>query len=700
MKTWFKKARPLFASALALIFVAACSSGGGGDDSGTTPPETDVVIAQIAIDTSPSTINVMETSAVTATAYDDSGSPISGVYVSFSLDQPALAAISPPVATTDGNGVAHATLTAREKVGSVKITATSEEMSSSEQPLSILSGVSPDKINVTVTPGTILVEGTAAIQAEVLDSNGDPVPDGTSVSFEVSNETFGSMSPAEKTTINGFASSTFAALNQPGTATVEVSVGAINNSVDILINQTQPASIEFFSAEPQRITIAGSGGIETADIKFRVIDENGNPLSGIEVDMMLEKGPEGGEYINGDPNATDPKQITVSSDNEGLARVILRSGTTAGPVTLKAQITVIDENGQAQTFTASSSIVSIGGGVPVASRFGISATRRNIPGLDYDNVTTDVTAYLSDRYGNYNILKGTTVSFWSEAALAVDASTATVDEDGLATVVTRTQHPVLSVNTGGQDVEPWQWEEDLMDYIESTYGITSLTHPRDGQASVMVYTQGEEHFDDLNANGSYETNEPFEDTHDDPFLDYNDSNLYNYLGVDPIEIFNDVDNSGQWDSFNGIWDSQKDIFASTKLLITGEPSYLTIEPLVFDIPDGGSQNFRFLVCDRNLNPMAAESSLTITMKVDIENGDKLVGIAADEVESFPDISGLPSVNGFMEAHKDGRIEFYATVYDKVSGNNFPAPVIITVEYEWKGDGVDSKRAFSIVGTAR
>lgn len=717
MDDCFKKIKTYTILILVLVFIAACSSGGGGDDNGSTPPDQEIEVAEIFVDTEPSTINVLESSTVTATAYDDSGSPISGVYVSFALDQPALAAISPAYGTTNSNGIARATLTARDKVGSVRITASSENTTSNEQPLSILSGVSPDRINVTATPTTILVEGTAAIQAEVLDSSGSPVPDGTSVSFQVANETFGSMSPAEKTTINGFASATFQALNQPGNATIEVSVGSINNSVDVLINQTLPASIEFASAEPQRINIAGSGGVETSDIQFRVIDENGNPLSGTEVDMEIEKGPESGEYINGDPNALDKRKITVSSNDEGLARIILRSGRTAGPVTIKATIEVLDEYGNLQTFTASSSIISIGGGVPVASRFSVSSEIRNLPGLDYNGVTTDVTAWLSDRYGNVEVLEGTSVSFWAEAALSINASAVT-NAEGTATVEARTQHPALSVNTGGQDVAPWPWEENLMAYVAATYGINTTAHPRDGQASIMVYTQGEEHFDDINANGAYD-NEPFEDTHDDPFIDYNDNDSYNcrfgggcpadLQSVDPTEIFNDVENDGTWDSFNGVWDSQKDIFTSTKLLITGRPAYVIIVPVdengtpitptnTFNIPDGESQNFRVLVCDRNLNPLAADSSMAMTMTVDVENGDKLHGFAADKVDPYGDISGLPGEFGFMESHL-GVIEFNAVVYDKVAGNNFAAPIIITVDVEWAGpEGITEKVATSIVGT--
>ena len=707
MKNWFIQSRPLVISLLILLLVAACSSG-GGDGGGTTPPDTDLAIAQITVDSDPKTINVMQTSAITATAYDDSGSPMSGVFVSFSLDQPSLAAISPSIATTDGGGVARATLSAREKVGSVKIRASSGDAASDEMPLSILSGVSPDAINVTATPTTIVVEGTSAIRAEVLTRNGKPVSDGTTVAFEVSNDTFGSMAPAESTTINGFASSTFLALNQPGTAAVEVSVGNINNSVDILINQSKPASLQFTSADPQRIALKGSGGNETSEVMFTVKDANGNPLSGIEVSVAIEKGPEGGEYID-DSNDGSPKTITVSSDDEGVARVLLRSGNLAGPVTLKGIITF-----EGETFATNSSVVSIGGGVPVASRFSIAANPRNVPGLSYNGVETEITAYMSDRYGNYNILKGTTVSFWSESALAINASDPTADENGLVPVTARTQHPVLSESSGGLNVEPWPWEVDLMNYIDDTHGIRTGYHPRDGWASVGVYCQGEEYFHDKNANGLYDVGELFEDTIDDPFIDYNDNDRYDdETSVDPPEIYHNSNNNpaGGWDSYNGKWDAQKDIFASSQLLITGEP-IIRITPDAsiakydsngningFDIPDGKQGDFKILICDRNLNYMGAGTTVDVELVVDMENGDKLRGYAGFDDYEYYDSSFLPGVTGDYRTHLSS-IEFGAAITEKASGNNVAAPCTLTVTVNW--EGIDRQGAYkaTLSGIAR
>ncbi|BBO90822.1 invasin domain 3-containing protein [Desulfosarcina ovata] len=672
--SWFR-----FASAIIIVlfvFLGCSSGGGGGDDDSsdtTTDTTTTASVAEILVEAENSSINVEESAEIIAWVYDDSGSPMANTTISFSLDYPSLAYISPSIATTNSDGKVTATLTARSKQGEIIVSASNDEITSNDETVSILSGVSPDTITVTATPMTLLIGGTSSIQAEVLDKDGNAVPDGTSVSFEVANDNFGSMSPATNTTANGFASSTFTSSSTAGTVAVEVSVGQINNSVDLIINDTQPASLSFNAADPEIIAIKESGGNETSDISFQVIDQNGDPKSGIAVTMTIIKGPGGGEYIDTD---STPEEIVVSSASDGLATVTLHSGSNAGPVTIRAQMTV-----DGVAMVANSAAVSIGGGVPSASRFSVSASVLNIPGLDENGKTTEITAWLTDRFGNYNILEGTTVSFWSEAALAVDAANVTASADGsdsaVATVTARTQHPVIDPIPGGEDVAPFDWENELMDYVSTTYGWAGTTHPRDGLVSILVYTEGEEGFDDLNANGVYDSGETFEDTIDDPFIDYNDNGEYDGTdSSDPAEIYNDANDTTGWDSYNGIWDDQKDIFYNFKILITGEP-HIAIAPTTFNIADGGSQSFTFLVCDENLNYLSEGTSISVS----IEGGGKLF---ADEIE-LDDSSALPGINGSYTSHLP-QIEYNATIMDSDSGDsNDPVLTTLTITVNWEGN---------------
>jgi len=670
MKLWIKRSRLLFALASILFLVVACSSGAVDDTAPPVDPDT-ITIADIFVDASSDSININETSALTATVYDESGNPVSGVQVGFVLSPASMASISPSPATTGTDGVARATLTARNQQGNLIITASAGETISNEKSIAILSGITPDQINVTATPATLLIRGTASIRAEVLDQLGLPVPDGTAVSFAVANSNFGSMSSDLVTTVNGFASATFTAAGQPGTATIEVSVGAINNSVDILINATQPAALQFVAADPQRIALSGAGGNESSDISFRVVDGNGVGVQGVSVSVNIEKGPNGGEYI--DDDAT-PKEIDVSSDADGLATVTLRSGTIPGAVTLKGTITV-----NAVTFTTNASVVSIGGGVPTSSRFSVSADPLNIPGLNRNGETTNITAWMSDRYGNYNILEGTTVSFWSETALSVNASQATVDEDGVASVSARTQHPSLASSTGGLNVSPWPWEVNLATYLDTIYvanSPTTGTHPRDGQVSVLAITQGEEYFRDDDADGIYDFGEVFDDTHDDPFIDINDNDTRDDgAGVDPFEEYSDSNVNPGWDSVNGIWDSQKDIFTSSKLLITGDP-IIAINPVLngFSVANGGTLQSTFIVCDRNLNYLSGGTNISVS----IDGGGKVYYDGGD----LPDRSDLPGVADTYDAHLE-RIEFSIQIADDASDEIKTRNVAVTITVDWE-----------------
>jgi hypothetical protein len=105
----------------------------------------------------------------------------------------------------------------------------------------------------------------------------------------------------------------------------------------------------------------------------------------------------------------------------------LNSGNVTGPVTITASVAA----GLA-TFSASSSIISIGGAVASANHLSLSASVLNLPGFVLDNFKSNILVLAADRFTNATILSGTTVSFYTEAG-AVGAST-TLDATGAGTV--------------------------------------------------------------------------------------------------------------------------------------------------------------------------------------------------------------------------------------------------------------------------
>jgi hypothetical protein len=640
------------------------SSGSGSTDDTTTTK----IPASIRVTAAPDSINPGQTTTIKAVAYDASGNTLSGVKLVFTLDNPQVASVT-SFATTGANGAATVTFTARDLAGSVIVTATAGTVESDPPvTISILSTTAPTQMNLTVNPTAILVQGTASVKAELLDSTGNAVPDGTAVSFKSENELYGTFTSVTATTNSGFASATFEAAAQPGTATVTVRSGNLSKQIDISILPALAAAIQFDSVEPQRIALRGSGGVETAVVKFIVKDSNNDPVEGATVSLAMT-GPNGDEYIDPPPDDT-PAEIEVSTNGEGIAQVVLHSGFVAGPVTIVGTTYVQNNAGNLIPISAQSSVISIGGGIPSAKRFGVAAKDLNIAGLHCQNVETDITAYLADRFGNYNILKGTTVSFISEAGLAIDTNNVTLDETGVATVVARTQLPALF--NGPEDVTPESWEVALQDYIAQVYGV-SINHPRDGSCAVLVYVRGEELFNDTNANGVYDVGETFGDTEDDPFIDYNGNGKYDGpSSVDPQEIYIDAAGNHVWNGKNGAWDAEKIISTNTEILITGAPIVKwSIDSPGFFVPNGGSAPLSLLVCDENGNPPPAGTTLTVTS----DNGDLFGTLKKD----FPNSNAI----GKTTEGQLGLIEYHYTLADKDSAETDPPKSTkVTASVSW------------------
>ncbi|MBW2630858.1 MAG: hypothetical protein JRC90_03690 [Deltaproteobacteria bacterium] len=392
-----------------------------------------------------------------------------------------------------------------------------------------------------------------------------------------------------------------------------------------------------------------------------VRDSNGLPVPAVNVLFEIHDGLNGGEYLDSPGSSS----IEVSTTADGIAQCSLHSGSVAGPVTITGTIA-------APLMTVRSSVVSIGGGFPSEKRFSVAAELLNLPGLKANGFETDITAYLADRFGNYNVLDGTTVSFATELGLTVYSNDVTVNELGTATVVIRTQ------GDGPEDVLPLSWENDLIGYVDSNYGYSTANHPRDGLCSVLVYTRGEEHFDDINANGVYDdlpVPEPFLDTLPDPFCDHNDDGSHDDGSTDPWELFISADGSGVYNgTLNSVWDSaltDKLLFRNFKILVTGAPVIMS-DTATFDIPNGGSSVINVVVCDRNLNPLTPGSTVTIST-----DAGKVSGRTS---YTYPNSSIIgPDMDGHL-----GLIEFPFVISDSDPDETKPEIATITVTVSWEG----------------
>ena len=690
------------------IFVLAKAQGAISDPLrvfflGTQGGTTSTVPAAINVSASPNSIEPGAESTVTATVYDSGGKEIQGVEVVFTLEDPTMAFLGSNNAYTDGEGKATVTLTARTQPGDVVVTATASSVEGTET-VTIIDQDAPASLELSLSKNTIGVTETATVIATVKDQDGEAVDAGVDVSFSLGTSNSGSITEKASTNSAGVARATFTAGKNAGTFTIFATSGNTSDNIDITITLAPAASIEFVSATPNVIAIKESGGNEISTILFTVKDSNGNGVEGEGV-LVEMQGPGGGESINASGTPSTSANF-ISTTDGGTATVLLQSGFVAGPVTISASLytgdpedydpddqTGIDINFP-KTQTVHSSVVSIGGGVPSAKRFSIAAETLNLPGLDINNVPTEITAYFADRFGNVNVLEGTAVSFASETGLAVESGTVTLADDGIATVTARTQQPVEG--SAPEDVAPLEWEVTLAQYIRETY-FPSLSqddfedeypgHPRDGLCSVLVYAKGEEEFTDVNGDGQYkeEDGDLFSaafDTIEDPWIDYNDDGTYtvNSTKDDPDELFIDFAKDGDWDGKDGVWNEDKLIFSNAKFLLTGPPIIRFKEDgfcLVNSGDEGpgeedvSSKTIHVLISDENWNPLSYGSSVVITTDT-----GKVGGKISND---YPNSS---CIGPNFEGHRD-LIEYAVVISDSTANvvNPLAATITVTVERE-------------------
>lgn len=570
---------------------------------GTPPPPTP---ASMTLSSTPLSLNIQGQATVSATLLTSAGAPAYGSIVTFTITSgTTLGSFSATVsqltitALTNSSGIASATFYAGTSSGVVNIQGSATGVASQNVSLNITSA--PASISLSATnPGLLNGQNTNLI-ATVRNVLNNPVTDGTTVTFTISAgaTNAGSLSSATATTVSGDASVTFSAdMVNGGSLVVTASAGSVSAMVLITVSAAATQSLEFVSAEPNVIGISGSGIGSSSLVTFIARDTNGSPKQGVSVTFTLY-GPAG-------------STLAASSGSTGLDGKVaanLQAGLVAGPARIVAS-TLLPSG----TISTSSGNISIGGGVPSDRFFSVAVSRFNLDGLTCNNVQSTLTAYIADRFGNYNILQGTSVSFATDAG-AVDTSNVT-DALGVTSSVYRTQDPRPT------DVAPAAWETAAgWFYVDGT-GRTR--NPRDGYLSVLVSTTGEEHFVDLDADGVYDLGETFTDL-PEPFIDSDDNGAR-----DATELFFDWQGgatgvpgatAGVYNNANGQWDPRIPIFRNVNLVMTGPPHFSTNTSRIqsasagfgaVTIAPGSSAVFYVYVSDINMNTPIAGTKISLT----------------------------------------------------------------------------------------
>lgn len=662
-----------------LVVLVGCGQQSGSSSSDTTSTDSSTTtttteetetVGAILLSTTTSTIGTGESATISARLLNSSGQLVTGSkIVEFTLSAPSLASINSPGVTS--SGVLNTVLSANSIEGEVTVTASVEGEASSTLTIEISDELAAAAITVTANPADITVGGTSVVSATVVDSNGDPMAAGTNVNFAVDNTALGTIvTSASISGSLGVAQATFSAgTTDTGTATITATSGSASGTTTIGVTSAGAGSIEFSSADPQIIVIKGSGGDETSIVKFLVKDTNGDPVVGSETVSMVLSGPNGGEYIGSTAGTTTLDVGTVS----GYATVVLHSGTIPGTVTITATV-------QGTSLSTSSGVIAIGGGVPSEGHFSLSTTKLNIEGVKYEGITADITARIADRYGNYNVLEGTSVSFYSECG-AIDRAV-NLDSEGEGKVVFRTQQPLPEdVDTSMGSADTIAYEQAVIDAYSDYLGVTITddNNPRDGLCTIVAVVDGEEEFTDANADGLYNSGEAFDDTYDDIHLDMDDDSESIAQGTEVAgvpydsgfeDLIVDRNQNGLFDGLNGVWDSNKRISQTMKILYTGVPGVSVGDGVgnsvsSVSVADGSSQVVYFSLHDGNYNPPIAGTKITVSCDV-----GKLSGT---------------TTNTYLDTAQIGAPIFQAVISDKNAGDSDTAEIgTLTFTWTWKG----------------
>ena len=496
---------------VALLFVTlVVACGGGGGDAGTSPfgtgsgatggtstsgsGTTGVAsgsTGSIVMNISSNVISSSTPGVVTVLAKDSSGAPIVGTIVTFALTNAAIASVSPSTVLTDSTGSASASVVpaSSSALGATYVTAAADAGGSS---ISARLAFSVSAVSITLdsltTPTTTLAAYASTPLSVAVTGASSSTP--ITVAFTSSCVAAGkaAISPASLTLSSGSGSVTYQdkGCNSTDRITASVTGTSQTKSIDLIDQAPASQAIQFVSAQPPTICLAGSGCPSASIVSFKVTDQFGQPVAGRSVDFALDI-----------PNVAGLSFTNAVSDPSGVVAVSVLSKTVPTPVRVSAKV-----NGT--TLATVSNALSINAGLPTQQAMSFAAETYNVDGLEFDGRSSTIRIQLNDRFGN-PVPDGTAVSFVAEGAAVIPAQC-------------QTSGAVCTVQ-----------------FISSNF------RPANGRITVIAYAQGEESFADLNGNNLYDSVESFGDL-GEVFVDKNENGV-----MDAGEFIAGVPANGKWD---------------------------------------------------------------------------------------------------------------------------------------------------------
>jgi adhesin/invasin len=220
---------------------------------------------KVEIAADPDVVLINETSMITATVKDSLNNKVGvGEIVSFTTTSGNLSA---PTSPTDINGEAMVVFSSGTQAGQAFVKAALVGIAEDSTAVSVLPGFA-NTITLNVSSTSLVVAGIGGVdwtelQATVYDANGNPVPNGQWVTFEIIDapgncEINNNGTIDSSQTNNGLAVATFNAGTVPGPVEVEARTYRIVNDTTVVEIRARKSNISIVSGPPVNIDVMAS----------------------------------------------------------------------------------------------------------------------------------------------------------------------------------------------------------------------------------------------------------------------------------------------------------------------------------------------------------------------------------------------------------------------------------------------------------
>lgn len=513
---------------LPLVPLSLMSGCGGG--SGPSPFPGSTVTAPTGTDTptigmtiGSSTVTVDQPVTVTAQLKDKTGKAMAGQVLKFSVDA-ALGSLTPSNGSvlTDLSGIAKIQLAAAGinasgagyVTAAIKIGDTDVSQSIGFQ----IGSASLTLGDLVLGSSTISAYATTSVSTPVLvngAASSTPIP----VSFSSACSLSGKASiDASVNSVNGIATATYTDKGCAGKDTITASINAGQDSKQTQLNVSAPAatSLQYASITPADgvITLKGYGTAarpENAQVKFKLVDAQGNGLQGRTLQFALSTNTGGIRFDN--------QQTTTSAqtNSAGEATVTVLAGNLPTPV----RVVATEASGSLST---QSSGLSISSGFPDQDSISLGAETINLAAWNINNIEDKLTISLADHFNN-------------------------PVPDGTAVTVVASGGRISSGTTG---------ECRTVNSTCSLSFFSQSPQPVDGRVHITAYAVGEESFTDLDGNNAVNSDAEMHDVNGnstdigEAFVDVNGDQAYT-PGTDiPIDF-----------NGNGVYDGPDTLYNGT-----------------------------------------------------------------------------------------------------------------------------------------